>query len=456
MAEKKFVLMIDDSAIVDRRILLEAKTLQSLGMDVVLVCPARNQSDEGEQVVRGVRIHKVLVSSEAGNVHLEQPVANATAPRQKLKHLLKRFPRIFGFFRSIFRFGMEVSYKARYLPDLCSAYLAMFAGSAETHFLKLSPAHELFFDFVKRKFDHVDVVHAHDLSILNVGVLLKKHFSAKLVFDAHEVYGLQYRRYDPLRYLYNLKERYLAGNADAVVTVNSDCVRLIQRNLLNRGMPFYEISNAVNLPTDFEQLVAARRGHLKAFFGIPSSSRILIFTGGINTLRKVHLLIEAMKDTNPDIHLVLMPLPYQVKEFKELAIKFGVGNRVHFGPFVDSEEVLYWIADADVGIMPYQPVVESIAVSSPNKMFEFIACGLPMIGSTELQNVAHVIESNGAGVTYRLRKAPDYTVAICKMFDDSLGGHERFRVAIQAIQDRFSWKHQELTLKRCYDELRVI
>lgn len=440
------VLMIDDSPIIDRRVLVEAQTLQNAGIGVCLFSPAKSE-EERECTIQGIRCFRVYLSAEAAQIH---QVAGGAAPNSRFRRWLSRHPKIYSSLRVINTNAIEIRRRISWLPKLAVAYLNVFAGRGEQHFRQLDSRQRVLFDSVVARFSEVRVVHAHDLSVLNVAIALCKRFDARLVFDAHEVFGLQFRRLDPARYYYNLKERYLTGCVDAVITVNSDCVTLIQKNV-GRSVPFFVVSNAVDLPADFEKKKAAKRGILRRHAKLSELDKVVIFTGGINRLRKVHLLVEGMKYVaNPHIHLFLMPLPYQIREFQELARRHGVERRVHFGPFVDSEEVLYWICDADVGIMPYQAVVESIEVSSPNKMFEFIACGLPMIGSRDLKNVRRVIEAHSAGVCRDLVSADDYGAAINEMFDLNLGGHQRFKSAVESIRSDYSWEQQKEGLLGCY------
>jgi glycosyltransferase involved in cell wall biosynthesis len=443
------VLMIDDSPIIDRRVLVEAQSLQANGFQVALICPAKNSSESGESIVQGISCFRVKVSDEASMIH-QAAVEPNLASQSRFRRWLRERPRLFHIAREIYRTRSNFVGKLRELPRLARACLAAARGQGESFFLEMDEQQRTLFNFARDSFSSVAIVHAHDLSILNVGIALKNHFGSRLVFDAHEVYGLQYRRADPVRYYYNLKERYLAGLSDAVITVNKDCVDLIRQNVGDLNLRYFEVSNAVDLPKDFAQKRIAKRGILRRYAGLSESDQVLIFTGGINKLRKVHLLIEAMKQVDSRIHLFLMPLPFQVKEFRELAKLHGVDSRVHFGPFVDSEEVLYWIADADVGIMPYQPVAESIAFSSPNKMFEFIACGLPMIGSRGLKNVRYAIETHRAGVCLNLVHVDDYARAIDEMFDPKLGGFKRFVPAIESMQAEYSWATQVPSLLACY------
>ena len=122
-------------------------------------------------------------------------------------------------------------------------------------------------------------------------------------------------------------------------------------------------------------------------------------------------------------------------------------------PPVPWEDMIFWAASADVGILPYQGDDMNTKISSPNKLYEFICAAIPMIGSTELINVKEIIEKEGFGVTYPLKEAKDYAAAIQKMFDPTLGGPRRFKTNLLNKRHLYLWEHEEKKLLNLYKTL---
>ena len=54
---------------------------------------------------------------------------------------------------------------------------------------------------------------------------------------------------------------------------------------------------------------------------------------------------------------------------------------MHLLPAVPPDELLPWVASADVGVMPNQPRTLNERLSTPNKLFESLAAGLPVVSS---------------------------------------------------------------------------
>ncbi len=65
-------------------------------------------------------------------------------------------------------------------------------------------------------------------------------------------------------------------------------------------------------------------------------------------------------------------------QLKKLTSKLGLADRVIFYPAVVNEEVSGYIREADLGILPF-PDWPGWNTSSPLKLFEYLACGRPVI-----------------------------------------------------------------------------
>jgi glycosyltransferase involved in cell wall biosynthesis len=68
-------------------------------------------------------------------------------------------------------------------------------------------------------------------------------------------------------------------------------------------------------------------------------------------------------------------------DVETLAADPRFGGRIHFLPPVPPLEVVRWVASVDVAAMAIQPHNYSYQLSTPNKMFEAFAAGVPVAGS---------------------------------------------------------------------------
>jgi glycosyltransferase involved in cell wall biosynthesis len=80
-------------------------------------------------------------------------------------------------------------------------------------------------------------------------------------------------------------------------------------------------------------------------------------------------------------HLVLMGDGQLRHALADLAEAADLDGRVHLLPPVAPAELLEWVASADVGAMPNQPRTINERLSTPNKLFECLAAGTPVVSS---------------------------------------------------------------------------
>lgn len=294
-----------------------------------------------------------------------------------------------------------------------------------------------------------DVIHAHDYPSLPVGVALGAYLKRPVIYDAHELYSYQPGIPKILAKKILKEEGELVKQCVNIVVVNKDQAAIMQKDF--NFNYFTTVTNATEEPAGFD--INKKYDLIREKTGIPQSHKILLFQGGINRLRKIDLLLEGVAQVPDNVHMAFLTYGMEIPEFKELARKLGIRHRTHFLEPVPSGEIVYWAASADVGIMPYQPLDQNTTLSLPNKMYEFIAAGVPMIASIGLVNVRKIIEGEGFGVLRDLRVAEDYAAAIREMFDETLGGCTRFRNSLLKRREAYMWKNEEKALLDLYRDL---
>ena len=298
--------------------------------------------------------------------------------------------------------------------------------------------------------DQVDVVHAHDLPTLRVAVLIALKRGIPLIYDAHELYSHQPGVVgERKKYLFST-ENLLIKYCNKVVVINSDQAEVMGREHgVNNFVP---LTNATEQPIDFD--ITKRYSLVRDLLGISADSKLMLFMGGINRSRKIDILLEGLaKSKFKDIHMVFLTWGMEIAVFKEMALYLGLGARVHFLDPVPWSEIVYWAASVDVGVMPYQALDLNTKISSPNKMYEFITAGTPMIGSSELVNVSRVVGREGFGVLRPLHVAEDYALVIDEMFDPKLGGANRFRSALVKNAHKYLWGEESKSFELMYSEI---
>lgn len=295
-----------------------------------------------------------------------------------------------------------------------------------------------------------DVVCSNDAVTLRAGAEIKKLLNIPLVYDAHELYsyqpGIPYERAKRLF----MEEFALMKLVDELIVINAQQGAIMERDFDAPG--WIACSNATPWPDKFQ--ITERYDWIRDETHIPHDHKIILFQGGINKERRIDFILRGLAGARrKDLHLVFLTFGSEIPFFKKMARDLGIGSRVHFLDLVPWDEMLFWAASADAGIMPYQATDQNTAISSPNKMYEFIMAGTPMIGSSDLVNVRRIVDEEQFGVLARFRTDGDYISAINTMFDERLGGPERFRPTLIANAQKYSWESESQSVMAMYERL---
>jgi len=221
--------------------------------------------------------------------------------------------------------------------------------------------------------------HGHDLTGLPAALASSSRHGGLIVYDSHELFlesGSNARRPRWARRLMGRIERRWATRAAALITVNATLDAELGRRL---GIPRRVVVH--NCPPRWTP-PDPQPDHLRHAVGLPAGTPLLLYHGGFAPDRGLIQLADAMLEPGlEDAHLVLLGFGAMEGELRALASEPRRGGRVHIVPGVPPEDLAEWVASADVGVMPNQPATANERLSTPNKLFESLAAGLPVVTS---------------------------------------------------------------------------
>jgi SAM-dependent methyltransferase len=131
----------------------------------------------------------------------------------------------------------------------------------------------------------------------------------------------------------------------------------------------------------------------------------------------------------------------------ELARQEGVADRVEIQPAVPQEQLVAAIADADFGLMLIQPICLSYELTLPNKLFEYAAAGLPVLGS-DLPVIGQMVEEHGLGRVVPPTDVAQIAQAMRELSDLGVGSEIGGRV--RAFAQANTWEHERGALEAVY------
>jgi glycosyltransferase involved in cell wall biosynthesis len=127
----------------------------------------------------------------------------------------------------------------------------------------------------------------------------------------------------------------------------------------------------------------------------------LIYMGSFDEAWGADLPIKALsiiKKVLPDIRYILLGEGPDENKLRMLVSDLGLGNCVDFCGWKEYSSLPLYLAKADLGVATYRDY-EFVRLSRPLKIIEYMAAGLPVIGTRIGGEVQATIEGAGAGET---------------------------------------------------------
>lgn len=278
-----------------------------------------------------------------------------------------------------------------------------------------------------------DVYWTNDFDVLAAGVLCAG-FSRILIHDSHELFPdtfVGYRVYPaPVLAWIRLLESLLIKRADRIITVNPFLAQIMSARY-HVQMP----TVILNVPSAIVEDDPPER-----------ATKVVLYQGIYHYHRGLENLIRACEFLHENVKLVLRGYGPNEDDLRRIAANYP--NCEFQDPVPMTELVSAARETGDVGVVAYMPVSVSVRHCSPNKLFEYIAAGLPVVGSN-LPFLKLIIEGNQIGNVFD----PNDPQSIADAINATLADLPRFRRNVNRIQKQYSWQEEQKKLVALVKEI---
>jgi glycosyltransferase involved in cell wall biosynthesis len=299
-----------------------------------------------------------------------------------------------------------------------------------------------------------DVYHGHDLTGLAGAVAAADRNGGLVVYDSHELFlesGSYAERQGWVRRLIARQERGLAARAEAVVTVNPAIAAEIRRR-----MPVRRLVIVHNCPPRWTP-PPVPRDLLRAAASIPADAPLLLYHGVFANHRGLEQL--ALASLEPGLeraHVAYLGYGASRPEVDGLVADPRFGGRLHVVDAVDPSVLLEWVTGADVGVIPGQRSTLNHLLSSPNKLFESLAAGIP-VAIMDFPYVHELVLDNPDGPLGTVCDPADpasIALAVRAIIELPAGERDALRArCLRAAHERWNWESESARLVALYAEL---
>ncbi len=294
---------------------------------------------------------------------------------------------------------------------------------------------------IVRKFISVEIeiVSCRSLIVLPLGVFFKFIKGTRIIYDVHELETEKDGWGRGSQILGKLLEKVLFRWVDSVVVVSPSIASWYKKNYAFKDVHVIRNVSYRAVQLRYDSNIFRKK------FNIPADKVIFIFQGSFSYGRGVKLLLEIFSEVSDSKHIVFMGYGDLLDEVRAHSEKY---NNIHYQPAVTPEEIPLYTSSADVGFNIAEPSCVNHLYSLPNKIFEYIGCGVSIIVS-DFPDMGKLVDDHDCGWKVSVDKT-----SISKLIESiDINNAKKKKENTRTCGEHFDWNKEALILKPIYAEL---
>lgn len=291
-------------------------------------------------------------------------------------------------------------------------------------------------------FERKSLLYANDLDTLLPNFLVSKLALKPLVYDSHEYFTelpeLQDRPF--VKSFWEKLEASIFPRLKNVITVNNTLAKIYSEKY---NVPVKVIRNVPEL-IQAEGIETAKTNIKKHHKGL---RKILIYQGALNLGRGIELMIDCMGFL-PDAKLLIVGAGDITEELKLRVKDQGLGDRIHFPGRLIPEELKKLTPTATLGLSLEEDLGLNYRYALPNKIFDYIHAGIPVIVS-DLPVMSNLVSDFGVGEILEERTPKSLAELVRKV----LSNKESYRINLYNTARKFNWNNEKKAFQKFIDRI---
>lgn len=284
-----------------------------------------------------------------------------------------------------------------------------------------------------------DIYHLHDPELIPIGLKLKK-LGKKVIFDAHEDVPNQLlsKPYlnKPLRYilskLFEYYEKWTLPKFNFLITATPFiCNKLLKINSNTININNFPINSEVS-----NSIIDRKKNEI-------------VYVGVISKIRGIEEIVTSLRYTS-NIRLNLVGR-FNEETFEKKIKKNSQWSKVNELGFLKKESVDKVYTCSKIAIVTFLPFPNHIN-SHPNKLFEYMNAGLPIIASN-FQLWREIVEVNNCGICVDPENPEAIGEAIQYLINNPKLARQMGKNGLKLVKQKFNWAIEEKKLYGVYEQI---
>ncbi len=297
-----------------------------------------------------------------------------------------------------------------------------------------------------------DYIHLHDLPLIKVALKISKQFNIPLTVDLHENRPEIMKLYNhvnsfPGKILislkkWNLYQKKYIGEVDNLILITPEAKKYYAEKLNVNSNKIYVVPNYINFPLILDKVEYKLCNKLK-------KKKTVVYFGDMSIRRGIIEVIEVAKiqKNNPIFHFVFIGNGSGLNTLKNIKNKYSLKNVDVLG-FIPIEKALKIISSCSIGICPFHRNIHHDTTYA-NKMFQYMALGLPLIVS-DCPSQAIVVEKEMAGVIFKAGNTNDLNKKLIELTENEFIFNEISERIRQIVPKKYNWDIAAKELLKIY------
>lgn len=222
-----------------------------------------------------------------------------------------------------------------------------------------------------------DVIVGHDVTVMPAVLVARWVRHAAVVYHAHELWSEASEDNAPLRSLWRRVERWVVRSADRVVAPEPHRAVILHEEYGARQLPVL----VRNVPPATEDAPRSDGATLHALLGLAVDAQVVVYQGLVAASRCLEEAADALALLPAQVHLVVIGGGEERTRARLAAHATHAAGRLHLVPHVERAALAPLTASAQVGLLLYRNDGRNNYYAAPNKLYEYLFAGLPVVAS---------------------------------------------------------------------------